>query len=173
MDDDPVVGSGQRDKREAELRELQRRIGDEVDELEACNIWVLTSGLAGDGTDEGATAVEVEVAAPREDYAQSVMTQRYGSDVHVVWLADAPTAEEAVSWTTYEAQAERELLVNYTATLGCEPARVAVQETPTSVTITVYERCPVHGAKPLPTARSAIARLHQPLEDRRVMDGSR
>jgi hypothetical protein len=149
-----------------EPRALFERIWSDRDELEALNVWVATGGDAGGGV------VWLELAAPRPEYARELLRERYGGGVVVEWLGPEPMPEVPESWDSFEVLGEQDLLLHYRAFVDAEQSRVAVEETPTQVTLTAYDRQSVGGVKLLPVARVVAVHLSAPLGDRKVLDGA-
>jgi hypothetical protein len=136
------------------------------EELEALDIWVATGG------DAGGNVVWLEVAAPDPEYARELLRERYGDRLVVEWLGPEPMPEVPQPWNSFEVLGERDLLLRYRTGLHTEQARVAIEETPTRVTLTAYEREWVGGVKPLPVPRAVPVHLGAPLGDRKVVDGA-
>jgi hypothetical protein len=136
------------------------------EELEALDIWVATGG------DAGGNVVLLEVAAPDPKYARNLLRERYGDRLVVDWLGPEPMPEVPEPWRSFDVLGEQDLLLHYHTGLHTEQSRVAIEETPTQVTLTAYEREWVGGVKPLPVARAVPVHLSAPLGDRKVVDGA-
>jgi hypothetical protein len=141
-------------------------ISSDREELEALDIWVATVG------DAGGNVVWLEVAAPDPEYARVLLRERYGDRLVVEWLGPEPMPEVPEPWHSFDVLGEQDLLLHYYTALHTEQSRVAVEETPTQVTLTAYEREWVGGVKPLPVARAVPVHLSTPLGDRKVVDGA-
>jgi hypothetical protein len=136
------------------------------EELEALDIWVATGG------DAGGNVVWLEVAAPNPEYARKLLRERYGDRLVVDWLGPEPMPEVPQPWHSFEVLGEQDLLLHYHTFLHTEQSRVAIEETPTQVTLTAYERQWVGGVKPLAVPRVVPVHLSAPLGDRKVVDGA-
>jgi hypothetical protein len=146
-------------------RDLAALISSEREELEALDIWVATVGDGGD-------VVWLELAAPSPEYARELLRERYGGRVVVEWLGPEPMPEVPRRWRSFEVRSEQDLVLHYTTGLHTEQSRVAIEETPTHVVLTAYEREWVGGIKPSPVSRAVPVHLSAPLGDREVVDGA-
>jgi hypothetical protein len=90
----------------------------------------------------------------------------------VDWLGPEPMPEVPQSWHSFDVLGEQDLLLHYRAFVDTEQSRVAIEETPTQVVLTAYDRQWVGGVKLLPVPRAVPVHLSAPLGDRTVLDGA-
>jgi hypothetical protein len=129
--------------------------------------WV-TAGVF----DEQFGGIEVWAMGPDESAVAAWLADRHGTLVRLKWLGSVEPQVKPVSWQTWEPSGEDPcmLTVRWSTNSAYELERVAAEERPDSVMITVFEAQPPGFVTLVRAYRSATVRLEAPIAERRIID---